>query len=99
MPLSDQQKFRAGRAILGWSQADLAKHAGVSTASISTFELALHKMIHQNKMACWRAFTDAGVTFTCDVVRYNAPVDTCIIDPGRGETVDDRQVPADNLEL
>jgi len=70
MPLSDAQKFRAARAILDWSQQDLADYAGISPGAINTFERGKRKLHPNNKYACLRAFTDAGITFTDMTITY-----------------------------
>lgn len=85
MALTDAQKFRAGRAILNWTQYDLANRAGMSHTSISNFERTNREMQHNNKMACWRAFADAGVQFGNDIIRFmpniNTPVSTPEVPP------------------
>lgn len=70
MPLTDAQKFRAARGILGWSQRDLADYAGISAGAIHSLENDKRKMHPNNKYACWRAFTDAGITFTDMTITY-----------------------------
>ncbi|MDO8912202.1 MAG: HNH endonuclease [Phenylobacterium sp.] len=55
---------RAARALLQWSQADLAKAAGVGVSTIADFEKGTRTPIANNLSATRRAFEVAGVTFT-----------------------------------
>lgn len=71
MPLTDQQKSRGARSIIGWSQTDLARASGVATITVSNFERGTHYMIRNNKLAVWKAFADAGVVFTDNAIYYD----------------------------
>lgn len=71
MPLTDPQKFRGARAVLDWTQDELAERAGVSKATISYFEKGTRAMLHNNKMACWKAFFAAGISFNCDSIKFS----------------------------
>jgi DNA-binding XRE family transcriptional regulator len=73
MALSDAQKFRAARAILNWTQDDLAARAGISKASSSQFESGHREMMHNNRLACWRIFYAAGIYFSSSGVTYTPP--------------------------
>jgi DNA-binding XRE family transcriptional regulator len=73
MPLTDAQKFRGARGILGWTQDELASRAGITKNPICNFERGNREMMHNNKMACWKAFTDAGVLFNCDSIKFSPP--------------------------
>jgi transcriptional regulator with XRE-family HTH domain len=52
---------RAGRALVDWSQGDLAKAAGVSLSSIRDFELGVRGATPGISKGLERAFADAGV--------------------------------------
>jgi transcriptional regulator with XRE-family HTH domain len=52
---------RAARALLGWTQPDLAKRSGVSANTISGFEKGATAPIPANLAALVRAFQAAGV--------------------------------------
>src|SRR5260370_36398685 len=52
---------RAGRALLGLSQADLAGRAGVARLTVADFERAARKPIAANLAAIRSALTAAGV--------------------------------------
>jgi len=56
--------IRAGRALVQWSQADLAKAAGVGVSTIADFEKGARTPIANNLAAIRRALEAAGVTFT-----------------------------------
>lgn len=62
---------RAARALLGWSQQDLANHAGIALKSVSKFESAveplsvkirerLHSTFQESGLAFWAAHTQNG---------------------------------------
>jgi transcriptional regulator with XRE-family HTH domain len=52
---------RAARALLGWSQNDLASKAGVSRSTITDFERDSRTPIRAIIDAITRAFRDGGV--------------------------------------
>ena len=54
-------QLRAARALLNWSQKDLADKSGVGVATIRNFEANRSKLMPANRMAILRALTDAGV--------------------------------------
>ncbi|ACL62536.1 helix-turn-helix domain-containing protein [Methylobacterium nodulans] len=58
------QDVRAARALIQWSQAELAKVADVSVSTIADFEKGLRTPIPNNLIAIRRAFESAGVQFT-----------------------------------
>ena len=62
--LSDQQKFKAARVILGWTQKDLAARAEIGQNTVVAFELGTRAMMPKNKQACWEVFHNAGILFT-----------------------------------
>ena len=52
---------RAGRALLGWSQADLAKKAGLSVSTVRNFEKGRSDPYGRNLHAIEGALRAAGV--------------------------------------
>lgn len=52
---------RAGRALLGWSQFDLADRSGLSQSAISDFESGAQPLIPSSQNLIWAALTNAGV--------------------------------------
>lgn len=54
---------RAARALLGITQAQLARKSGVSLRTIASFETREHDPIPANLSALRRAFESAGVIF------------------------------------
>lgn len=58
-------QIRAGRALLGWSAADLAKHSGVSVSSITRAETAVKDVPLKDDILVLliRALRRAGVDF------------------------------------
>lgn len=59
-----QEDVRAARALIQWSQGDLAKAASVGVSTIADFEKGMRTPIANNLDAIRRAFEGAGVTFT-----------------------------------
>jgi DNA-binding XRE family transcriptional regulator len=62
--LITMEQCRGARAMLGWSQAELAKAANVSRQTIADFERGAHMPISNNLAGIIRAFEEAGVEFT-----------------------------------
>lgn len=54
---------RAARALLGWSQADLAEKAGLGRSTIIDFEKERRAMPAETEAAMMRALQDAGIEF------------------------------------
>lgn len=54
---------RAARALLAWSQQDLAKAAGVGTSTVADFERGSRTPVANNAQAIRTALEGAGVTF------------------------------------
>jgi transcriptional regulator with XRE-family HTH domain len=54
---------RAARALLAWSQQDLAKAAGVGTSTVADFERGSRTPVPNNAQAIRMALEGAGVTF------------------------------------
>ena len=57
---------RAARAILRWSQRDLAQHAGVSNVTVHSFEAEQRAPTRATLDVIQRAFERAGVEFDLD---------------------------------
>lgn len=53
----------AARAVLGWSQADLAQRAGVARATVADYERAARTPIANNLRAIVRCLEAAGIGF------------------------------------
>lgn len=56
-------QMRAGRALLGWSQADLAKRANVGPSTVADFERGQRTPIANTAAAMRSVLEDAGITF------------------------------------
>lgn len=57
------EQIRAARAILGWSQDDLASAANVSKPTVADFERHAREPMVNNLLAIRRACEDAGIQF------------------------------------
>ncbi|MGM4985934.1 MULTISPECIES: helix-turn-helix transcriptional regulator [Rhizobium] len=57
------EQCRGARAMLGWSQAELAKAANVSRQTIADFERGAHLPISNNLASIIVAFQEAGIEF------------------------------------
>jgi transcriptional regulator with XRE-family HTH domain len=55
---------KAARALLGWSQTELAKNAGVGRSIVSDLELGSRKVSDHALSKLQLALEDAGVEFT-----------------------------------
>jgi transcriptional regulator with XRE-family HTH domain len=55
---------KAARILLGWSQTELAQHAGVGGSSVADFELGSRQLSEHALFKLQLAFEDAGVQFT-----------------------------------
>jgi transcriptional regulator with XRE-family HTH domain len=51
------------RALLDWRQHQLAKAAGLGSATLKRFERGIHMLIKNNMAALRRTLEDAGVEF------------------------------------
>jgi transcriptional regulator with XRE-family HTH domain len=54
---------RAARALLGWSQADLAKAAGLGVSTVRNFEKGRSDPYSRNLEAIRSALEEAGIEF------------------------------------
>jgi transcriptional regulator with XRE-family HTH domain len=55
---------KAARALLGWSQTELAQNAGVGSSIVADFELGTRQLSEHALAKLQLAFEDAGVQFT-----------------------------------
>lgn len=60
-PSLDPRRVRAARALLAWSQQDLAKAAGVATSTVADFERGQRTPVANNAEAIRSALESAGV--------------------------------------
>jgi transcriptional regulator with XRE-family HTH domain len=60
------EQSRAARGWLGWSQAELARRANVSTGTVKSFESAQKRPLANNLAAMRRAIEEAGIRLTFD---------------------------------
>ena len=72
-PLSPQQA-RAGRALLAWSQQDLAREAGVAASTVADFERGRRTPVAQNAEAMRAALERAGLSFPAGGAVIGPPV-------------------------
>ena len=54
---------KAARALLGWTQEQLAVTAGIGISTVREFELGQRKPIARNRQAILDAFSAAGIEF------------------------------------
>lgn len=75
---------RAARALLAWSQQDLAKEAGVATSTIADFERGKRKPVANNAQAIRDALEKAGIRFlaTGAVIEPSLPLIAASKRPG-----------------
>jgi len=57
------RQVRAGRALLAWSQQDLAKKAGIAASTLADFERGQRKPMPNNAQAIRGALENAGISF------------------------------------
>jgi DNA-binding XRE family transcriptional regulator len=57
------KQVRAGRALLAWSQQDLAKKAGVAASTVADFERGQRTPVPNNAEAIRTSLEDAGINF------------------------------------
>ncbi|MGY3108547.1 transcriptional regulator with XRE-family HTH domain [Bradyrhizobium sp. LM6.9] len=75
---------RAARALLAWSQQDLAKQAGVATSTVADFERGQRTPVANNAQAIRTALEGAGIRFlpTGAVIGPAVPIITTSERPG-----------------
>ncbi len=85
-PLADltPKHVRAARALLAWSQQDLAKAAGVATSTVADFERGQRTPVANNAQAIRSALEGAGIRFlpTGAVIGPTVPIITASDRPG-----------------
>ena len=59
----DRTLVRTARALLDWTQADLATRAGIALATLKRFEKGLRTPIPVVRAAIFKALEQAGVEF------------------------------------
>jgi len=64
------EQIRAARALLGWSQSELADQAGLSQTGIARIESGAHRPNTQTQEKIQRAFDGAGIVFTAHGVEH-----------------------------
>lgn len=57
------KQVRAGRALLAWSQQDLAKEAGIAASTLADFERGQRTPVPNNAQAIRSALESAGISF------------------------------------
>lgn len=57
------RKIRGARAVLGWSQSELASRAGLSQPSIHRIERGTGDLKHSSVVALEKLFVTVGITF------------------------------------
>ena len=62
-PVAFAARMRGARAVLGWSQTELGKKAGVTQRAIYRLEKAAVKARHLTQVRINKAFEDAGIAF------------------------------------
>lgn len=72
---------RAARALLGWSQADLANASRVSISTIRDYETGKRQPIANNLAAIRTALEVAGVQFVDDGERRGVTISALDTDP------------------
>jgi transcriptional regulator with XRE-family HTH domain len=60
---------KAARALLGWSQTELAQNAGVGRSTVTEFELGSRQVSEHVLAKLQLALEDAGVEFTSGMRR------------------------------
>ncbi len=68
----NRAQVRAARALLDWTQPDLATAAGIALATLKRIETGLRTPIPVVKAAIVRALQDAGIEFHNDGKRAGA---------------------------
>jgi transcriptional regulator with XRE-family HTH domain len=89
------RKVRAARALLAWSQQDLAKAAGVATSTVADFERGQRTPIANNVQAMRSALESATIRFLPNGAIVGPAVPIIAKSDGRGAPV--RWVSAEDL--
>lgn len=86
---------RAARALLAWSQQDLAKAAGVATSTVADFERGQRTPVANNAQAIRSALESAGIRFLATGAVIGPPIPT--IKPSERPGAPVRWVDAEDL--
>lgn len=86
---------RAARALLAWSQQDLAKAAGVATSTVADFERGQRTPVANNAQAIRSALERGGIRFLATGAVIGPPIPT--IKPSERHGVPVRWVDAEDL--
>lgn len=78
------QQSRSARALLGWSQKELAKRALVGTSTVADFERGVREPIVNNVQSIVKALEDGGVVFQGDSVARRNPAASAPVRPVSG---------------
>ena len=70
----DRTLVRTARALLDWTQPDLAKAAGIALATLKRFEKGHRTPIPVIRAAIFAALEDAGVQFQVDGKRLGVSI-------------------------
>lgn len=69
------EQCRGARAMLGWSQEELARAANVARQTIADFERGARMPITNNLVSIRRTLESAGIEFLSENgIRYKAPI-------------------------
>jgi DNA-binding XRE family transcriptional regulator len=63
-PLASPAQCRAARALLNWTQHDLAEHAQAARRTVVDFEAGVRRLHLRARVSITRALKAAGVEFT-----------------------------------
>ena len=63
-PLPTAAQIRAGRALLNWSQQELARHGSVGRRTVAAYESGGDKVTAASIMAMKLALGEAGIRFS-----------------------------------
>ncbi|MDR3528695.1 MAG: helix-turn-helix transcriptional regulator [Rhizomicrobium sp.] len=81
------KQVRAGRALLAWSQQDLAKKAGVAASTVADFERGQRTPVPNNADAMRAALEQAGINFPAGGAVSGPPIPGLGSKTGRGTPV------------
>jgi DNA-binding XRE family transcriptional regulator len=72
----DRTLVRTARALLDWTQVDLASKAGIALATLKRFEKGLTTPIPVIHAAIFRALAEAGIEIQADVKKIGVSIST-----------------------
>jgi DNA-binding XRE family transcriptional regulator len=70
----DRTLVRTARALLDWTQVDLAAKAGIALATLKRFEKGLRTPIPVVHAAIFRVLTDAGIEIHADAKKIGVSI-------------------------